>query len=97
VPGWATISEVGRDLPRKINPTTLGFGASIPHPDARGDGGDLSIRVGPCIFGVWDQPRGQVSGLIPAAQNRTRYPRQLLSAITDLPSAEWFLRAPLGH
>jgi hypothetical protein len=27
-----------------------------PLLDARGDGGDLSIRVGPCIFGVWDQP-----------------------------------------
>jgi hypothetical protein len=28
VPGWATISQVGRDLPRKINPTRLGFAAS---------------------------------------------------------------------
>ena len=24
--------------------------------DARGDRGDLRIRVGPCIFRVWDQP-----------------------------------------
>jgi DNA-binding MarR family transcriptional regulator len=27
-----------------------------PLLDARGDGGDLSIGVGPCIFCVWDQP-----------------------------------------
>jgi hypothetical protein len=27
-----------------------------PLLDARGNGGDLSIRVDPCIFGVWDQP-----------------------------------------
>src|ERR1700732_3580784 len=27
-----------------------------PFLDARGDGRDLSIRVGPCVFRVWDQP-----------------------------------------
>ena len=27
-----------------------------PLPDARRDRRDLGIRVGPCIFGVWDQP-----------------------------------------
>jgi hypothetical protein len=60
-------------LPRKINPTTLGFGASIPHPDARGDGGDLSIRVGPCIFGVWDQP------IDPPPLDLVSRPRSLIS------------------
>ena len=27
-----------------------------PLLDARGYRGDLGIRVGPCIFGIWDQP-----------------------------------------
>jgi hypothetical protein len=31
-------------------------GSSSPLLDARGYRGDLGIRVGPCIFGIWDQP-----------------------------------------
>jgi hypothetical protein len=55
-----------------------------PLLDARGYRGDLGIRVGPCIFGVWDQPidrptldlvgrpRSLISGRLSRAGARTR-------------------------
>jgi hypothetical protein len=55
-----------------------------PLLDARGYRGDLGIRVGPCIFGIWDQPidrptldlvgrpRSLISGRLSRAGARTR-------------------------
>jgi hypothetical protein len=44
-----------------------------PLLDARGDRSDLGIRVGPCIFRVWDQPVDR------PALDLVRRPRPLIS------------------
>src|SRR5580700_5383427 len=56
-----------------VDPLDQALSRPAPLLDARGDGGDLSIRVGPCIFGVWDQP------IDPPPLDLVSRPRSLIS------------------